>query len=164
MHPSHPVLLNKEMIKNNANLRDLIAVTGLIILLKLDSNLRFFSLCDFEIWRMTYKNNGASLLYHIKLCASFHSHQRIQTGVTGWKRPIWVKIDDFMSCVTLQFNRWLWKTIGHLFYATSSFVHHFVAVGEFKLEKQSENSQFVLKSANICAVWPWNFTDNLKKQ
>ena len=26
------------------------------------------------------------------------------------------------------------KTIGHLFYATSSFVHHFVAIGEFKLE------------------------------
>ena len=29
------------------------------------------------------------------------------------------------------------KTIGHLFYATSSFVHHFVAIGEFKLELQS---------------------------
>ena len=26
------------------------------------------------------------------------------------------------------------KIIGHLFYATSSFVHHFVAIGEFKLE------------------------------
>ena len=26
------------------------------------------------------------------------------------------------------------KTIGHLFYATSSFVQHFVAIGEFKLE------------------------------
>ena len=30
------------------------------------------------------------------------------------------------------------KTIGHLFYATSSFVHHFVAIGEFKLELQPE--------------------------
>ena len=26
--------------------------------------------------------------------------------------------------------------MGHLFYATSSFVHHFVAIGEFKLELQ----------------------------
>ena len=26
------------------------------------------------------------------------------------------------------------KTIGHLFYATSSFVQHFIAIGEFKLE------------------------------
>ena len=29
------------------------------------------------------------------------------------------------------------KTIGHLFYATSSFMHHFVAIGEFKLDLQS---------------------------
>ena len=29
------------------------------------------------------------------------------------------------------------KKIGHLFYATSSFVQHFVAIGEFKLELQS---------------------------
>ena len=33
------------------------------------------------------------------------------------------------------------KTIGHLFYATLSFVHHFVAIGEFKLELQSGNAQ-----------------------
>ena len=32
------------------------------------------------------------------------------------------------------------KKIGHLFYATSSFVHHFVAIGEFKLELQSGNA------------------------
>ena len=34
---------------NKANLRDLIAATGLVILLKLDSNRRFFSPCDLEI-------------------------------------------------------------------------------------------------------------------
>ena len=34
------------------------------------------------------------------------------------------------------------KTIGHLFYATSSFAHHFLAIGEFKLELQSGNAQF----------------------
>ena len=32
-------------------------------------------------------------------------------------------------------------TLGHLFYATSSFVQHFVAIGEFKLELQSGNAQ-----------------------
>ena len=32
------------------------------------------------------------------------------------------------------------KTIGHLFYATLSFLHHFVAIGEFKLELQSGNA------------------------
>ena len=34
------------------------------------------------------------------------------------------------------------KTIGHLFYATSSFMHHFITIGEFKLESQSGNAQF----------------------
>ena len=34
---------------NKANLRDLIAATGLVILLKLDLNHRFFSPCDLEI-------------------------------------------------------------------------------------------------------------------
>ena len=48
---------------NKANLRDLIAATGLAILLKLDSNRRFFSPCDLEIWWMTSKNNRAPLLY-----------------------------------------------------------------------------------------------------
>ena len=35
------------------------------------------------------------------------------------------------------------KVIGHLlFYPTSSIVHYFVAIGEFKLELQSGNAQF----------------------
>ena len=35
---------------NKANLRDLIAATDLVILLKLDSNRQIFSPCDLEIW------------------------------------------------------------------------------------------------------------------
>ena len=62
--------------------------------------------------------------------------------VTAWIHLIWVKISDFLSCVTLKFDGWPSKTIGHLFYATSSFVHHFVAIGEFKRELQSGNAQF----------------------
>ena len=102
---------------------------------------RFLELCDLEIWRMTLKNNRAPLLCYFKLCASFRSHWWIQTGVTVRECLIWVKIDDFFSRVTLQFDGWPWKTIGHLFYATSSFVHHFVAIGEFKLELQPGNAQ-----------------------
>ena len=71
--------------KNKANLRDLIAATCLVILLKLGSNHRFFS-------RVTLKSDG-------------------------WPR----------------------KT-GHLFYDTLSFSHHFLAIGEFKLELQSGNA------------------------
>ena len=111
---------------------------------------------------MTLKNNRAPLLCYFKLCASFRSHRWFQTWVTVQKRPIWVKIDDFFfSRVTLQFDVWPWKTIGHLFYATSSFVHHFVAIGDFKLELQSGNAQFGSNSTIFRAVWPWNLTDDL---
>ena len=86
-----------QIMDNKANLRDLIAATGLVILLKLDSNCRLFSPCDLEIWWMTPKNNRAPLLCYFKLFASFRSHWWIQTGVTVWKRLIWVKIDDFLA-------------------------------------------------------------------
>ena len=51
--------------------------------------------CDLETWRMTLENDRASLLCCFKLCATFHSHWWIQTGVTVRKRPFWVKLDDF---------------------------------------------------------------------
>ena len=197
---------------NKANLRDLIAATGLVILLKFDPNHRFFSPCDLEIWCMTSKNNRAPLLYYIivyhfksigefklklhsgnaqfgsksvifcplwpwnlmennrapplyyiKLCALFQIHRWIQVGVTVRKRSIWVKIGNFFSCVTLKFDGWPWKTIGHLFYVVSSFVHHFTAISEFKLELQSGNAQFGSKSTIFLAVWPWNLMDDLQK-
>ena len=95
--------------------------------------LRFLESCVLEIWRMTLKNNRAPLLCYFKLCVSFRSHWWNQTGVTVRKRPIWVKFDAFQSRVTLKFDGWPSKTIWNLFYATSSFVQHFVAIGEFKL-------------------------------
>ena len=127
-------------------------------------NRLFFEPCDLEILRMTLKNNRASLLCYFKLCAAFRSHWGIQTAVTVRKRPIWVKFDDFFSRVTLKFYGWHWKTIGHLFNATSSFVHHFVAIGVFKLELESGNGQFGSNSTIFRAVWPWNLTDDLEKQ
>ena len=112
--------------------------------------------CDLEIWWMTLENNRASLLCCFKLCATFHSQRQIQTGVTVRKRPIWVKFDDFFSRVAFKFDGWPWKTIGHLFNATSSLVHHFVAIGVFKLELESGNAQFGSNSTIFRAVWPWN--------
>ena len=50
----------------------------------------------------------------------------------------WIQIVNFSARVTMKFDGWPCKTKGHLFYATSSFVHHFVPIGEFKLELQSE--------------------------
>ena len=45
---------------------------------------------------------------------------------------------NFFFCVTLKFYRWPWKTIGHLFYATSCFVHEFKATIKSKLKLQSD--------------------------
>ena len=157
-------VINEVMKCNKANLRDLIAATGLVILLKLDWNRRFFSLCDLEIGWMTSKNYRAPLLHYIKIYASFQIHWWNQTGVTIRKRSVWVKLGNFFSCVTLKFHGWPWKTIGHLFYATLTFVHHLKAIGEFKLKLQSGNAQFGSKSAIFCPVWPWNLTDDLEKQ
>ena len=124
----------------------------------------FLGQCDLAIRRMTLKNNRAPLLCHFKLCASFRRLWWIQTGVTVRKRLIWIKIDEFFSRVTLQFDVWHWKTIGHLLFVTSSFVHHSVTIGEFKLALQSVNAQFGSISTIFLAVWPCNLTDDLEKQ
>ena len=96
---------------NKANLRDLIAATGLVILLKFDPN-RFFSPCDLEIWCMTSKNNRAPLLYYIKLCVSFQIHRWIQTEVTLRKRmtiknnkaPL---LCNFKLCASFHSHWWI---------------------------------------------------------
>ena len=69
----------------------------------LDQSRRFLEPCDFEIWRMTLKNNRAPLLSNMKLYASFHHHMWIQTGVTVRKRLSWVA-----TSVTLTFDLWPW--------------------------------------------------------
>ena len=74
------------------------------------------------------------------------------------------QIRRFLEAATLKFDGWPWKTIGHLFYATSSFVHHFVAIGEFKLQLQSGNAQSGSNSTIFRGVRPWNLTDDLAKQ
>ena len=130
-------------------------------------NRQFFSPCDLAIWPLTLKNNRAPLLCYFKLCASLHNHWWIQTGARVRKRSTWVKIDDFFSHMTLQLAIWPWKTIGHLFYATSSFVHHFIAISKFKLELQSGNAQFGSKSKFFSCVtlkfdvWHWKTTGHL---
>ena len=78
----------------------------------------------------------------------------IQTGVTVRKYSIWIKLYDFFSRVTSQFDGWPWKYNRAYILCYLSFVHHFVANGEFKLELQSGNAQFGSKSTVSVAVWP----------
>ena len=144
---------------NKANLRDLITVTGLVILLKVDSNRRFVSPCDLEIWWMTLKNKRAPLLYYIKHFKSIGGFkQELQSANAQFRE----KIRNFWFHVTLKFDGWPWKTTGHLFYAMLSFMHHFKAIGKFKLQLQSENAQFGSKLAIFLSCvtlkfdgWPW---------
>ena len=44
---------------------------------------------------------------------------------------------QFFVLCDLEIWRMTSKTIGHLFYVASSFVHHFSAISEFKLELYS---------------------------
>ena len=81
------------------------------------------------------------------------------------------EIGDFLACVTLKLNGWPWKTIEHLFYAPSSFVHHFIPIFWFKLELSSG-----LKHSNLSKIcfdpmtltfdlwhWPFAWTSLLSK-
>ena len=129
-------------------------------------NRRFVVPCDLEIWWMTLENDRASILYYIKLCASFQIPRWIETEVTVEKRSIWVKIGNFLSRVTLKFDGCPLKTIGHLFYLASSFVYHFTAISEFKLElqsgiPQSRSNSTILKPCDL-EIWPCKF--DLAKQ
>ena len=74
------------------------------------------------------------------------------------------QIQRFLEPYDLEIWRMTLKTIGHLFYATSSFVQYFIAIDVFKLELQSGNGQFGSNSTIFSAVWPWNLADDLQKQ
>ena len=43
-------------------------------------------------------------------------------------------------------------------------MHHFVAIGELKLELQSGKDQFGSNSTIFRAMRPWNLKDDLEKQ
>ena len=98
-----------------------------------------------EIWQMTF--NKANL--------------RDLIAATGLAISNWIQIVNFSARVTVKFDGWPCKTIGQLFYATSSFVHHFVPIGEFKLKLQSGNTQSGSNWMIFRAVRPWNLTDDL---
>ena len=74
------------------------------------------------------------------------------------------QIGDVLSRVTLKFDGWPRKRIGHLSFAVLSFVQHFIAINEFKLELQSGNAQFGSNSTIFRAAWPWNLTYDLEKR
>ena len=160
--------------QNKANLRDLIAATGLVISNWIQTvNFSARVTLEFDLWpRKTIGHFFYTMSSFVQAFCDWPSNltqigldSSIFQPVLPWnlmddpkqgksegfescdrpiirKRPIWVKIGDVLSRVTLKFDGWPWKTIGHLSFAVSSFVQHFIAIGEFKLELLSGNAQF----------------------
>ena len=116
---------------------------------------RFLEPCDFEIWRMTFKNNRAPLLCYFKLCAAFHSHWWIQTGVTVRKRPVWVNSAILAPCdlgiwrMTLKNNRASLLSNIKLYV---SFHHHMWIQTGVTVRKRKFGSW---------PQWPWPLTSDL---
>ena len=81
-------------------------------------------------------------------------------AATGLVISNWIQIVNFSALVTVKFDGWPCKTIGHLFYATSSFVHLFVPIGEFKLKLQSGNAQSgqIRRFLEPCNLEIWRMT------
>ena len=113
---------------------------------------------------MTSENYRVPLLHYVKLCASSQTPRWLQTGVTARKCSIRVKIGDFLSHVTLKFDGWPWKTIGHLFYVNvaSSFWYHLIAISEFKLKFTVWKHSIWVKIGDFLSRvtlkfdgWPW---------
>ena len=113
--------------------------------LKLDSNHQFSArvTVKFDGWpRKTIGHffyTASSFVHHFKSIGEFKLDLQSRNAQFG------VKIGDMLSRVPLKFDGWPWKTIGHLFYATSNFVQYFVAIGVFKLELQSGNRPIWVK-------------------
>ena len=80
------------------------------------------------ICRAAWSHATSSFVHHFVAIGEFKLELQSGNPQFGSKSMI------FFSRVTLQFDGWPWKTIGHFSKATSSFVHHFIVICEFKLE------------------------------
>ena len=90
--------------------------------------------------------SGASLKFGVQGASATNWLSRVNgardNGIRLYspETPNLGQIWRFLEAATLKFDGWPWKTIGHLCYASSSFVQYFVPIGELKLELQSGNA------------------------
>ena len=154
----------KYNILNKANLMDLIAATGLVILFKLDSNRLFFIPCDLEIWWMTSTNNNGPLFQYVKLCASLKSigelKRELKSGNAQFDSKLailFVPWDLEISWMTLENNR---TPLLHYVRLCALFQSHgWIQTGVTVWTRNSGQNRWV-----FCLVWPWNLTNDLEKQ
>ena len=100
----------------------------------------------FDGWR--WKTIGYLFCATSSFAHHFVAKQWIQIWVTVRKLSIPKKIVNFLSRVILKLHRWPWKTIGHLFYTTSSSVNLFIAIG-------SKLAIFLSLLTLKLDRWPW---------
>ena len=93
--------------------------------------------------------SGASLKFGVKGASETNWLSRVN-GIRLYspETPNLGQIRRFLEAATLKFDGWPWKTIGHLFYASS----------------QSGNAQSGSNSTIFRVVRPWNLPDDLAKQ
>ena len=122
-------------------------------------------LCDLDLWPLTLTFCMDITSDHGNNYWKFHDDTMMGT----W----WKRCDGRTDRQTDRRTDWTshiaaWsqlKIIGHLFYATSSLVSHFIAIGLFKLELHSGNAKFGSKSAIFFApcdleIWRMTFKNN----
>ena len=129
--------------------------------LKWDPN-RFFSLCDLEKFDRWPREKIGNLFHAPKISVyHFIAIHEFKLELSSGNAQFGSQTIDFTVPVTLKFGGWSWQIIGHLFYATLSFVHNFGAICDFKLELQPRNAQFELKSSIFRSVGHRNVKDDL---
>ena len=152
-------------LQNKANLRDLIAATGLVNFdAKIEITLAFFAHVTLGLdW--CHRKTMRQLLYTpFKLCASFHSHLYFKLELSLGNSEIGVKLGNFLACVTFTYYRWHWKAIDHIFFTTPSCVHDSVFIFELNLDSLSGKPTVWVKLAIYWHVSPWHYTNDLPKQ
>ena len=122
-------------------------------------------LCDLEIGWMILQNNKAHLPCYFKLYASFCNHPWIQTGVAAQKCPIRVKISNFLSCVTLKFEGWLWNN------DRATLLCYFKLCALFRSQQwiqiRVKSQKMLISGQNqrfFGPIWTKNLTDDLEKE
>ena len=123
----------------------------------------FIIRCKLEIGWMTLINDKAPLWCYFKLCASFCSHWWIQTGVTVLKCSISVTMDDFFLPCDLEM---LWMSLKNnrapllCCFKLCALLH----TSDNSNLSYSPETLYSGQNRFFCHIWPWNLTDDLKKQ
>ena len=126
------------------------------------SNHPFLKYLYLEIWPW---KSQAKVMGSKVISQMIADEQGKSTGAESSDRPsnltqTGFKLSIFGQC-DLEIDGWPRKTTGHLFYTISNIVHHFKAIGEFKLELQSGKAQFGSCVTLKFDGWPWKTIGHL---